>query len=283
MENPLTCDCNGESINFVSWIQKTNVLRGFNNVTCESVRGVQSLHEVSGRNLWIQCSHISIISISVASTIVCFSLLIVVVITYRWRFRIRYKIFKTGAFINKFCRFQRNSDSSADHYEYDAFVSYSSDDRFWVHDVLMKTLEDIYGFKLVIHYRDFLLGQNIQHNITTHMKESRDFILVLTENFFESDWCQMELEAAYQESLRRHRNIIIIVLGDVPQNIDNPTATYLLDTHTYLQWAVNAENENQNADKHKLFWEKLVHCLYGGKQCCCCPFGPRAIGYREVS
>ena len=29
-------------------------------------------------------------------------------------------------------------------YKYDAFVAYSAEDRFWVHGVVMKTLESFY-------------------------------------------------------------------------------------------------------------------------------------------
>ena len=157
-------------------------------------------------------------------------------------------------------------------YEYDAFVSYSSDDDFWVHDVLMKTLEEIHGFRLVIHYRDILLGQNIGRAISDRIENSREFILVMTQNFLDSEWCQREMEEAYHEALMRHGRIAVIVLGNLPTQIRNPTARIILERYNYLQWKIHQRGHiDEKMAEQKLFWAKLIDHLYGNQsECCSC-------------
>ena len=62
----------------------------------------------------------------------------------------RHKQFQLKAF----CKRKRtNSEIERKSYTYDAFVAYCEEDRFWVHDILRKELEDIYSFRLCLHYR----------------------------------------------------------------------------------------------------------------------------------
>ena len=63
-------------------------------------------------------------------------------------------------------------------YAYDIFISYCSEDRFWVHDMLMKKLEGTYGFKLCLHLRDFLLGEQIDNEIVRNMELSKSMYLL---------------------------------------------------------------------------------------------------------
>ena len=233
-----------------------------------------------------ECLHLYVILISVGTTLGFVLLIACCVFSYRRRFRLQHTCFK----IQQSCGDQ--SEVANEHvirlrdYEFDAFVSYSSDDRFWVHEVLMQTLEETYGFKLVIHYRDFLPGTNLHRAIDDHLAKSREFIVVVTANFLASEWCQLEMEEIYRISQDRNKNIAFIILGDVPPDITNPTARLLLDTYNYLQWVVREEDKTAHKDRQNLFWAKLVHHLYGGKHICgcsCLPYGPRAIGYKEVS
>ena len=75
----------------------------------------------------------------------------------------RYKQHK----LREFCRRNRPDDEiKRKSYKYDAFVAYCAEDRFWVHDVLMKTLEDVYSFRLCIHYR-YLIQNKYVYKINT--------------------------------------------------------------------------------------------------------------------
>ena len=287
--NPITCDCNSQSLHFVEWSElNKELIAEYNNMHCQSENGLRALSEITYLDLKEQCKDPLVAALvkSVSTSVAVFLFVFFCVMTYRRRFRLQYNCFQLQQrVVHRLAGENGNALDEKPQYEYDAFVSYSSDDRFWVHEVLMKTLEETYGFKLVIHYRDILPGQSIQRAIDDYITKSREFILVMSDNFLNSDWCHTEMEATYRESLRRRRNIVIIVLGEVPQNIVHPTASLLLDTYNYLQWIPDEASQKANEHRHKLFWVKLVRHLYGGQHICgcsCLPFGPRAITYKEV-
>ena len=149
--------------------------------------------------------------------------------------------------------------------KYDAFVSYCSADRFWVHDCLMKTLEsDLYGFKLCIHYRDFPLGEDISTVIVNSIRQSRQLIIVLSQCSVTRPWCKLEFQVALSEVMRRGIKLVVIKLGSiaVDDTMDSSLA-WVLDNHTYLEWKDNSEAQ-------KVFWFKLIRHLSGSIDGCCC-------------
>ena len=76
-------------------------------------------------------------------------------------------------------------------YEYDVFISYSSDDRTWVRNELLQRLETA-GLRVCIDYRDFQLGKPILLNIEEAAKKSRHTLLVLTPTYVRKDWSNFE-------------------------------------------------------------------------------------------
>ena len=233
----------------------------------------------------MKCNHVSPISIALAVALAVVLSIVTGVSIYKRRFRLQYSCFRLRQRIGMIKTSETDAQSTTSIYKYDAFVSYSSLDRFWVHGVLMKTLEETHGFKLVIHHRDIAVGSNIMTALETLFDQSRQFILVLSDNFLQSDYCPMEMEEAYRLSRMRQRDIAVIVLGDLPDCSSNETARRVLDRYNYLQWNESLQTEDkEKINQQKLFWAKLVDYMYGGQASCmcCCPTGPRAVGYREV-
>ena len=96
---------------------------------------------------------------------------------YNKRWLIKYKWFKFTE------RMLSNSKIVNGQFQYDAFIAYCAEDRFWVHNILMKTLEDYYDFKLCIHYRDFPVGGLIHETIIDMIDQGHEVILVISEYF----------------------------------------------------------------------------------------------------
>ncbi|KAF4528033.1 hypothetical protein B566_EDAN016423, partial [Ephemera danica] len=107
---------------------------------------------------------------------------------------------------------------------YDAFVSYSSSDRTWVQDVLMKTLEnDENKYALCLHERDFRLGAYIMDNVAESIDRSRK-------------WCQWELKLVQQLMFENKPDFLILVeLERLHQNDLPSTLRLLMSTRTYLE------------------------------------------------
>ena len=120
-------------------------------------------------------------------------------------------------------------------------MSYSSDDEQFVIRELVPHLEENQnrrpGYRLCVHYRDFAVGASIAESIISAVKHSKRVIIILSENFLQSEWCQFEFQKAYHQLLEEKRNrIIMILLHDInDQMLDNQLGDYL-KTRTYVKY-----------------------------------------------
>ncbi|XP_048125123.1 toll-like receptor 4 [Alosa alosa] len=138
---------------------------------------------------------------------------------------------------------------------YDAFVIYSSKDETWVLDELVENLEKGHPpIQLCLHERDFQAGKSITSNIVDEgIMGSRKVIVVVSQHFLNSSWCQFEFELAQSWLvLRRNASIIIIILEDVEdKKIKRLFRLHkYLKKNTYLKWKGNALSNIR-------FWARL--------------------------
>ena len=106
-------------------------------------------------------------------------------------------------------------------------------------------------YKLCIHERDWLPGNLISWNIVNSVQNSKRTILVLSKDFIESIWFQVEFHTAYYQMLEdKIDRLIVVVRGQLPpkEQLDKDLV-FLLTTKTYLVWG------------EKWFWEKLRYAL----------------------
>ena len=87
---------------------------------------------------------------------------------------------------------------------FDAFVSFhhSGPHRDFVFDTIMRELEENHDppFRLYIHDRDFELGEEIMWNIETAIEQCNSAIIVMSQGYVDSKWCQIEFRECYFES-----------------------------------------------------------------------------------
>ena len=266
--NNLLCMCTHETIEFILWFQSTEVvITDQDKLTCSSSQGELFLIDIDIEQQKAICfpTNIKIIVFSITVTIGAVLLVVLIGALYRYWWRIQFSMMRC---CNGICYANRKSESLINDnkipMKYDAFVSYCSADRFWVHDCLMKTLEsDLYGFKLCIHYRDFPLGEDISTVIVNSIRQSRQLIIVLSKCSITRPWCQLEFQVALAEAMRRGIKLVVIKLGNftVDGTMDSSLA-WVLDNHTYLQW-------KENANAQKVFWYRLRNHLSGYVGICC--------------
>ena len=145
----------------------------------------------------------------------------------------------------------REFEESEEEYEYDAFISFHSDDQDWVWNELHENLDityeneetddDLRRFKLCIHERDFVPGELIEENILRSIESSRKTIVVLSRNFLKSPWCEFELQIARKECIERGRDLIIAVLLEpLPGDIKiSRSVERLIRKNTYIKWSTD--------------------------------------------
>ena len=81
--------------------------------------------------------------------------------------------------------------SHQNEFDYDVFISYSSLDANWVRKDLLTQIEKA-GLRAFIDFRDFKRGAASIKEMERGVLRSRKTLLILTPNYIESDWCEIE-------------------------------------------------------------------------------------------
>ncbi|XP_003477000.1 toll-like receptor 2 [Cavia porcellus] len=138
---------------------------------------------------------------------------------------------------------------------YDAFVSYSERDSYWVEELLVQELEHAEPpFRLCLHKRDFVPGKWIIDNIIDCIEKSHKTVFVLSENFVKSEWCKYELDFSHFRLFDENNDAAILVLLEpiekkaIPQRFCK--LRKVMNTRTYLEWPAE-EAQRQG------FWDNL--------------------------
>ena len=110
-------------------------------------------------------------------------------------------------------------------YEYDAFVMHCHADSQWVIHQLRPHLEEsstdeVANLRLCIHQRDWLGGRDITDNIVESIEASRKSLLIVSNAFAASSWCQFELTMAQTRLFEEDRdNLILFLLEEIAEVI----------------------------------------------------------------
>lgn len=273
-ENPFVCTCENKALlSFIqnkfnsTWKRSYQYLR---NVKCTSDKNKMkrmvdiSISTICSTEKHVKSSTISLVYIA----IVLFLVFVLVIVMFRFRHEIKVLAY------NRLRIESRMTTSDSLLKEYDAFVSYSSLDETWVVQSLCKRLESSPAhFKLCIHHKHFVPGACISDNIIESVEKSRHTILVLSENFLKSEWCLLEFQKAFHQTLiERNRHLIVILLENVSEATLPVDMKHFLHTHTYINFT------------EPLFWDKLIYSLSERKGPYCCGIGisPQAIGGKNT-
>ncbi|VDI21995.1 Hypothetical predicted protein [Mytilus galloprovincialis] len=256
--NTMLCTC--ETLHFLQWMTETNViLLNIDSYKCSYGNGtVTTLHQLSFivKHLELQCSSETILIASVSVLIVCSLTVIGLAILYRYRWRIRYWYYK-----RKFKAAYTTTDQGYEQmFEYDVFISYSSDDYEIARHSTMEELESKRGLRACIHERDFQPGEYIAQNISRAINSSRRTILFVSNNFLGSEWCQYELNIALMEEMNSERKVVMaVMIDDIPNKSLSVDLRHIIHAYTYLEYPKNTTDSNLN-----VFWNKCAEFIKEG-------------------
>ncbi|XP_063633974.1 protein toll-like [Cydia splendana] len=126
----------------------------------------------------------------------------------------------------------------------DAFLSYSYVDLDQLKE-LKNGLEKL-GYSTIEHQTDWQPGDAVLEQITKSVLKARRTLLLVTDNFAESEWTPVEFRIAHRHALKtRTKRVLIVNCGlQKPKKLPLDLQIYL-ESHTYLEW-----------DDPK-FWHKL--------------------------
>ncbi|XP_067671523.1 toll-like receptor 4 [Haliotis asinina] len=249
-DNPFSCVC--QLIPFLNWLGTTSVkIENYDRCNCSYEGSAMNIevHRVDIiRKLSETCSTHSGLTMGIVLLLFFLTLIVIVsAVVYRYRWKLSYLYYATRL------RFKADKADELE-YDYDAFVSFADEDRSFVFDELIPSLETGKGLHLNIHNRDFLPGRPIVESIIDAIQRSRKTILVLTPEFLKSTWCRYELEMATMERVTTDRDILVIlVMGHIPKSDVPPEIFYHLHTNTYLEYPDDGQTGQ--------FWTALSHSI----------------------
>ncbi|XP_019624870.1 PREDICTED: toll-like receptor Tollo [Branchiostoma belcheri] len=248
--NPLTCGC--DVMWLANWLRsRAYLLSQGRNVSC--VEGAKVTRDISSLSAaQFDCDELQvaqarnrvIVGVSIPLVLVIIILVCVIVIVKRKEAIQVYLYARYG------WRFREEEENDEDK-EYDAFLSYSRHDLDVVLQDILPALENREPpFRVCLHHRDFLPGDPIAENIVKAVSSSKRTIILLSNNFLESDWCQLEFQAAHAQMLQDRANrVIVILLDDIPAENAPADIQHYLKTNTYLKWG------------DERFWERLIYAM----------------------
>ena len=250
--NPYSCTCAIQP--FKNWILSDNRIHLKTNLmyTCS---GPSELDGQSITEIKLDC--VSKVPAYIGISMCCgFLMCLTIVLVFRLRWHIRYKLF---LLFNRRRYRQRVEEDGIElnRLGYDAFVSYAHEnnrDLNWVLDELRVNMEEVPDpVTLCIgQSRDYVPGANLIEAITDAIHNSRKAIIVLSPNYVASEWCYFEVQQAWLRLLNEGQDVIVMVLLDPIR--DNKMTMFLrqfLCKKEYLSWPGDRAGQ-------KLFWQYLT-------------------------
>nr|KAG5703456.1 hypothetical protein BaRGS_022505 [Batillaria attramentaria] len=215
--------------------------------TCQNLPNttVQSFYMPDQACLW--SSAVSKFIIATTGILMALFTLVLILYRYRWHFRLlMYEAHRPRG--DRWRRLQEQ------HFRYDVFVSYDSEDNHWVREQLMPVLEERLGLRLCIHQRDFTLGAPIVQNIEESVQESKKIMMVFSRNFADSCWCQFELQLSLTHVLENDDALLVVLLEDIPTRDLTPAMIAVMKTMTYIEW-------DDEPEARASFWGRIQIAL----------------------
>ena len=126
----------------------------------------------------------------------------------------------------------------------------------WVATKLIPKLEQEHHLHVCIHHRDWLV-RDIVDNVVESVESSRKTVLIVSNAFAASEWCQFELIMAQSRVFTEGRdNLILVLLEEIDERLVTPRLRFQLKTQTYIEWTNNEVGQT-------LFWKKLAGSIKG--------------------
>ncbi|CAC5392178.1 TLR13 [Mytilus coruscus] len=143
--------------------------------------------------------------------------------------------------------------NNSEDFEFHAFVVYCDADREWVHSEFIKRLENE-RIKLCVHHREFEPGVPITENIDKYMNKSWKVVIIMSNDFARSDWCQWECDYVQERRRRQGKDAcVLIMLKAIDAYHMTSGIRSLLHTTPYLRY--------KKGIGEALFWQAVLNTL----------------------
>ena len=261
-KNVILCSC--ASLDFLRWVLFHSygsiiLFEDLETYSCtfqNSTRGNFSELQYFISSLEKECA--SYVGVIIACVMAVTTVLIIVSVgvVYRYRWRIRYVYYMAKRSYRGNVRTRNGNYRNM--FQYDAFVSYSSDDREMAFHRFHQHIEN-QSIKLCFHERDFIPGFDIAENIANAIHESRKVVCVLSNSFLTSSWCMYEFNMALMERIQRsdgENMLFLIRLKDFDVKKAPLTMLQFIRDTTYA-----SDEYPDDTSSQAMFWAKIADTI----------------------
>ncbi|KAK6963152.1 TLR cluster3 member 17 [Biomphalaria glabrata] len=250
--SPIRCDCT--NLDFIQWMVSSRAFdANFEGYLClypdTSYKKNQDAYKEILNRLRFQCADNSTMFLVVLSVTLLMVTTVAGAVVYRFRWRLRYLYYVAYLVVKK----KTKDKGREENFLYDVFLAYASEDEEFILERLLPAL-DRRELRVLVHGRDFAVGEFIASNIVTAVKESRKTLVVLTRNLLNSTWCNFELQMANMESVHTGRPVLVFLIKEsIPTTELTADLLYHLNKNTYLVYPQGEVTD--------VFWDKLARDL----------------------
>ncbi|CAH1774858.1 unnamed protein product [Owenia fusiformis] len=243
--NLLACNC--EIRPFRNWLKYNNYRNLEYDEFCKSPNKRIKEKLLHFEITWLECNKDFFIKLCAISGS-CFLITVILIATllkYFWK-DIKYKRMVWKA------KHHNHVIPANDEEIYDAFVSYHSEKRIWVNQVMTRELcEGDLDFSL-IHDDNIIPGQESYFSgIMTHMDRSRHIIFLVTRGWMKEGWNEFEMNAAIDMlSQSKRHTLIVILMENIPQKEMSGELRLMVRNNVCLKWS-------EEDGKQQRFWRDL--------------------------
>ncbi|CAC5359224.1 unnamed protein product [Mytilus coruscus] len=258
-DNHFVCNC--DSIDFLRWLQETKVTLDKNrNYSCVYIDNSQKTTVYAYKHFdFIESKCLSKIWLTITIIVVVVFLFIFTasVIAYKYRITLHFWYLH----IRRKYRLYTALAGDSKEYKHNAFVAYCNEDEEWVCGSLVNYLEKKNGLALCLHDRDFAAGKLIMDNIIDAIFESKQVVLVISEEFLNSSWCEFELDMARMKMFQDNRDMLVVVLLDKLFPSQMPISLQRIWNKVTCLEVDKTIGTNQNGNFEHLFWKRLYEAV----------------------
>ena len=253
-KNPLQCGCDG--LDFIEWVQaKTITLMNMINLTCQDDMLGTFINDIDVQYTKVKCGlTVNTRVISSVSVVLIVMTLTVAIITYKLRWRIKWRLYKW-----RYLRRKRGNNTLLENLngggKFSAYVIYSQDDEEiseWVFRTLRPMVEDAWHMPaMFLVGRDDIAGNTILDNIVLGITESCIALWIVSDSFFADHTCETSANFAFHE-LGVGKNLIIDI-----NSLDQYTIQKAFTNLFNPQVGISRLRYPEDPDGRQLFWRKL--------------------------
>ncbi|XP_052085885.1 toll-like receptor 4 [Mytilus californianus] len=258
-DNHFVCNC--DSIDFLRWLQETKVALDKNrNYSCVYIDNSQKTTVYAFKHLeFIESKCLSKIWLTITIILVVLFLFIFTASSLAYKYRITLHFWYLH--IRRKYRHYTALEGDSKEYKYNAFVAFCNEDEEWVCGSLVNYLEKKNGLALCLHDRDFAAGKLIMDNIIEAIFESKKVVLVISEEFLKSSWCEFELDMARMKMFQDNRDMLVVVLLDKLSTSRMPISLQRIWNKVTCLEVDETICTNQNDNFEHLFWKRLYEAV----------------------